>query len=280
MKAVAYRRVSSEDQAQNGLGLDSQKDKVESLAREKGLKIVEWYEDRGLSGSLRNRPGLNRLLVDIEADGITDLVTYSLDRLARNLALSLVIEGELKRRKVNLHTVLETTFDLTDPFQKLIKHSREIFSEFEADMARVRTEAALRKKLSRGEYPKGPAPLGYIWAGEKPHKTLRPGPRAELVKLIFRKYIEFKSTAKLSVFLKDQGEKTPRGGDFSIPGLTLILENKIYLGKFRFSGVEGKLKAIIAPIVWNKAQKILRSRKRSYKKSRRAGKADKSIRKV
>ena len=269
MKAVAYLRVSSEDQAQNGLGLDSQKDKIEALAGKKGFSIASWYEDAGLSGSLRDRPGLNSLLMDIETDGITDLFAYSLDRLARNLGLSLVIEAELKRCKVKLHTVLETTFDLTDPFQKLIKHSREMFSEFEADMARVRTEAALRKKLSRGEYPKGPASIGYVWSGVKPHRTLAPGARADLVKLIFRKYLEFKSIAELGRFLKQEGYKTERGGDFSVPGLTLILQNRIYLGHFKHSGVEGKVPAIIAPVVWNKANKFMKARKRTYKRALR-----------
>ena len=59
---------------------------------------------------------MNRLLTDIETDGIGHVLTYSLDRLARNLALSILIEEEFKRNKVLLHTVLEASFDLEDPF--------------------------------------------------------------------------------------------------------------------------------------------------------------------
>ena len=71
MNAVAYLRVSSEEQARNGIVIDAQKVKIEELAKEKKLKIDKWYIDQGISGSLQDRPGLNKLLTDIETDGIT-----------------------------------------------------------------------------------------------------------------------------------------------------------------------------------------------------------------
>ncbi|MCD6471622.1 recombinase family protein [Candidatus Aerophobetes bacterium] len=119
------------------------------------LKIDEWYVDKGISGSLRDRHGLNRLLADIETDGISEVFTYSLDRLARNLALSMIIEKEFKKHNVKLYTVMEKFFDLGDPSQKFIKHTRERIAELEADLARLRTEAALRKNLIGVNIPKG-----------------------------------------------------------------------------------------------------------------------------
>ena len=47
MKAVAYLRVSTEGQAEEGLGLDFQRAKIEELAREKGLKVAEYYVIEG-----------------------------------------------------------------------------------------------------------------------------------------------------------------------------------------------------------------------------------------
>ena len=68
---------------------------------------------------------------------------------------------------MKLYTVMESSFDLDDPFQKFIRHTREGMAELGADLARLRTEAALRKKLARGEYPKGTAPLGFQWQRKK-----------------------------------------------------------------------------------------------------------------
>ena len=262
MKTVAYLRVSSEEQARNGLGIDFQKAKVIELAKEKKLEIGEFYSDEGVSGSLRERKGLNRLLSDIENDGISNVLTYSLDRLARNLALSILIENEFKKHNVKLYTVLESSFDLDDPFQKFIKHTREGMAELEADLARLRTEAALRKKLARGEYPKGIAPLGFKWQGEKPHRTLAISKNSNLVKFIFKQYLELQSLGKVQKFLKKMRLKTARKKDFSRQTIVNILKNPIYKGKFKHSGVEGKIDPIVHPRIFNLVQRLLESQRK------------------
>jgi len=260
MNTVAYLRVSSEEQARSGLGIDSQKTKIIELAKEKKLEVGKFYLDNGLSGRLRERPGLNGLLSDIENDGINNVLTYSLDRLARNLALSILIENEFKKHNIKLYTVMESSFDLDDPFQKFIKHTREGMAELEADLARLRTEAALRKKLARGEYPKGAAPLGFEWQGEKPHRTLGKGRGWDLVKLIFKQYLELKSLGKVQKVLKQKNLKTTRGKDFSRQTIVGILRNPIYKGKFKHSGVEGKTNPIIHPRIFNQVQRTLESK--------------------
>jgi len=260
MNTVAYLRVSSEEQARSGLGIDSQKTKIIELAKEKKLEVGKFYLDNGLSGRLRERPGLNELLSDIENDGINNVLTYSLDRLARNLALSILIENEFKKHNIKLYTVMESSFDLDDPFQKFIKHTREGMAELEADLARLRTEAALRKKLARGEYPKGTAPLGFEWQGEKPHRTLGISKNSDLAKFIFKQYFELQSLGKVQRLLKEKGFKTARGKNFSGQTIVGILRNPIYKGKFKHSGVEGKINPIIHPRIFNQVQRILESK--------------------
>jgi len=259
MKTVAYLRVSSEEQARNGLGIDSQKAKIIELAKEKKLEVGKFYLDNGLSGSLRERPGLKELLSDIENDGTNNVLTYSLDRLARNLALSILIENEFKKHNIKLYEVMESSFDLDDPFQKFIKHTREGMVKLEADLARLRTEAALRKRLARGEYPKGTAPLGFEWQGEKPHRTLGISKNSDLAKFIFKRYLELKSLGKVQKLLKEKGFKTVRGKNFSGQTIVGILRNPIYKGKFKYSGVEGKINSIVHPRTFNQLQRILQS---------------------
>ena len=269
MNTVAYLRVSSEEQARSGLGIDSQKAKIIELAKEKKLEVGKFYLDKGLSGRLRERPGLNGLLSDIENDGISNVLTYSLDRLARNLALSILIENEFKKHNIKLYTVMESSFDLDDPFQKFIKHTREGMAELEADLARLRTEAALTKKLARGEYPKGTAPLGFEWQGEKPHRTLGISKNSDLAKFIFKQYLELKSLGKVQKLLKEKGFKTARGKDFSGQTIVGILRNPIYKGKFKHSGIEGKINPIIHPRIFNQVQRILGNQRKNLQKTKR-----------
>jgi len=266
MKTVAYLRVSSEEQGRNGLGIDSQKAKIMELAKEKKLEIERFYVDKALSGSLKERPRLNELLSDIENDGISNVLTYSLDRLARNLALSIFIEKEFEKHNVGLYTVMESSFDLDDPFQKFIKHTREGIAELEADLARLRTEAALRKKLARGEYPKGTAPLGFEWKGIKPHRNLAISKNSNLVKFIFKQYLELQSLGKVQKFLKKMRLKTTRKKDFSRQTIVNILKNPIYKGKFKHSGVEGKVDPIVHPRIFNQVQRLLEGQRKRQNK--------------
>lgn len=255
LKAVAYIRVSTKEQANNGLGLAGQKAAILRLAKEKGLSVSKFYEDKGLSGSLKERPGLNELLSDIQADHIGTCLVYSLDRLARNLAISIFVEQEFRKHGVNLCTCLEASFDLDDPFQKYMKHSREGIAELEADLARLRTASALRLKALRGEYPAGTPPTGFRWEGESPHRALVLCQKeAKIVKDIFRSYLELKSLGKVQRKLSSQ---------FTRQGLANILKNRFYLGKWERLGITGRVDRIIDPRVFNKVQALLeKNRKR------------------
>ena len=64
MECVAYLRVSTEKQAEEGNGLDSQKRDIENYCRKNQLIISDWYEDDGFTGSNMNRPALQRLIND------------------------------------------------------------------------------------------------------------------------------------------------------------------------------------------------------------------------
>jgi hypothetical protein len=60
MHVIGYRRVSTEEQARNGHGLDAQRQTVEEHAARKGW-TAEWKEDEGATGS-RINPGLREAL--------------------------------------------------------------------------------------------------------------------------------------------------------------------------------------------------------------------------
>src|SRR5690242_10011662 len=88
MRVISYTRVSTDRQAEQGLGLDAQRRAINSWAKTNGHKIVATFTDEGVSGSngLDTRPGLANAFQALE-DGQADaMVVYRLDRLARKLA--------------------------------------------------------------------------------------------------------------------------------------------------------------------------------------------------
>src|SRR5215471_9559264 len=96
-QAIAYVRVSTNAQAEDGVSLDAQRSKIAAWCDVMGYELVEAFADEGISGhSLKNRPGLQQALDAVCAwRGV--LVVYSLSRLARNTAETLALGEQLSR---------------------------------------------------------------------------------------------------------------------------------------------------------------------------------------
>ena len=76
MECVAYMRVSTEKQAEEGNGLDSQKRDILAWAGKNEYVIKEWYVDDGYTGSNMNRPALQRLISDCYSKKIKNVVPW------------------------------------------------------------------------------------------------------------------------------------------------------------------------------------------------------------
>src|SRR4029077_8799428 len=65
--AIGYIRVSSEEQADSGLGLEAQRQRIRAYCEMKGLSLVTIFEDAGVSGgkALATRPAGARLLAEM-----------------------------------------------------------------------------------------------------------------------------------------------------------------------------------------------------------------------
>src|SRR5689334_21340199 len=85
-KVVGYVRVSTDEQAKSGAGLQAQRDAITDECRRRGWELVKIYEDAGASGkSLSNRPALTAALVAVESGEASGLVVAKVDRLSRSL---------------------------------------------------------------------------------------------------------------------------------------------------------------------------------------------------
>lgn len=80
---------------------------LRQLAQARGLEIYNEYVDHGISGSKESRPALNQLVEDAKAKKFDHLLTYSIDRLSRNVRHFLNLMFELKGYDVNLISIRE-----------------------------------------------------------------------------------------------------------------------------------------------------------------------------
>src|SRR4051812_48241560 len=98
-RVVGYLRVSTDRQAEHGHGLDVQRAAITSWAKSKGVRVVGFLADEGISGSngLDTRVALADALDLVRTGEVNGLVVYRLDRLARDLIIQETLLAEVKR---------------------------------------------------------------------------------------------------------------------------------------------------------------------------------------
>ena len=83
--ARGYVRVSTEEQAVNGVSIDAQKEILQAYAVVKGYTDFKIYTDEGFSGKNLNRPDVQRLLEECRSGKVEAVIVWRLDRLSRSL---------------------------------------------------------------------------------------------------------------------------------------------------------------------------------------------------
>jgi DNA invertase Pin-like site-specific DNA recombinase len=155
-KAIAYIRVSTDDQR---LGPDAQRAAIVAWATRAGVEVTTWCEDLGVSGaaSLDKRPGLTRALDLLTAGDV--LVVAKRDRLSRDTMANAMIERLVQRAGARVQSS-DGTGNEDTPEGMLMRRMVEAFAEYERQVIKARTKAALATKAAKGERISGLAPFG------------------------------------------------------------------------------------------------------------------------
>src|SRR5437762_2753389 len=168
MKVTAYLRVSTDRQAEEGLGLDVQQHAIRAWAKQHGHQVVAWTRDEGVSGSngLDGRIGLAEALEAIRERRAEALVIYRLDRLARDLVLQEQLLAEVRRLGGVVYSTSSAesdflTDDPDDPSRRLIRQVLGAVSEYERGMIALRLRSGRRRKAEQGGFAYGAPSYGY-----------------------------------------------------------------------------------------------------------------------
>lgn len=157
--AVGYVRVSTEEQAREGISLENQKAKIKAYAELNELDLIEVIADEGLSAKNLNRPGIQRILEMARNREIGALVVYKLDRAFRSTIDALEVTKELDNFGVGFHSINER-LDTKSPLGKFFFTLIAGIAEMERGIVGERTSDALRRKIENGEHV-GHIPYGY-----------------------------------------------------------------------------------------------------------------------
>lgn len=238
VKAPAiYARVSSEDQV-SGTSLDDQVDKCLKQASVYGWHVSteRVYIDDGYSGSTLERPAIERLRAAIRSGDVDCVMVYKLDRLSRNIrdTVNLVLEEWSKTFKVVFRSVTED-FNTNSPLGTLIFSILASFAHFERDVIRDRTASGRQRRFAQGRRAVGDPPFGYIRGEVNGTMVVHPE-QAEVVRKIFRLYLQGLGFMKIATLLNDSGYRTSKGHLWTDKTVRDILLNEVYTGKVKYSG--------------------------------------------
>jgi site-specific DNA recombinase len=268
--AIYTRKSSEEGLDQDFNSLDAQREAcaafVQSQKHEGWTVLPTQYDDGGYSGGTMERPALQRLLADIEANRIDVVVVYKVDRLTRALSDFAKLVEVFDRRAVSFVSITQQ-FNTTTSMGRLTLNILLSFAQFERELIgeRVRDKIAASKK--KGMWMGGTVPLGY---DVRDRKLVVKESEASTVVDIFRRYLRLKSVRALAEELAAAGIKSkrryhPDGTEygnqrFSHGALYLMLQNRTYRGEATHKGnaYPGEHSAIVEQSLWDAVQTVLR----------------------
>ena len=266
--AVYTRKSTDEGLDQEFNSIDAQRDAgqayIVSQRAEGWIPVADDYDDPAYSGGNMERPALKRLLADIEAGKIDIVVVYKIDRLTRSLTdFSRMVEV-FERQGVSFVAVTQQINSAT-PMGRLMLNVLLSFAQFEREVTgeRIRDKIAASKR--KGLWMGGRPPLGYDVVQRK---LVVNAAEAELIRHIFREFVNVRSCTRMAVLLNAEGHTTKAwttqegnvrdGGAFDKKLLLALLKNRLYRGELSHQGqwYPGQHEALIDPELWQQVQAV------------------------
>jgi site-specific DNA recombinase len=269
-RCAVYCRVSSDERLQQEFNsIDAQKEAgqsyVASQRSEGWIPVAGDYDDPGFSGGNTERPGLKRLMADIERGLVDIVVVYKIDRLTRSLADFSKMVEVFERQGVSFVSVTQQ-FNTTTSMGRLMLNVLLSFAQFEREVTgeRIRDKIAASKR--KGLWMGGVPPLGYDVANRL---LVVNETEAELVRRIFREMLTIGSPTRIAQGLASEGITTKAwttqdgqvrsGTQMDRKYLYKLLRNRIYLGELSHKGswFPGAQAPIIDYGLWGQVHEVL-----------------------
>lgn len=226
-RVLAYVRVSSEKQADEGLSLETQREKLRAYAFAMDLDIVDHHADEGVSAKNLKRPGLQTALQRLERGDAEGMVVVKLDRLTRSVKdLGWLIEPERFGEEWTLLSVNDS-IDTRSASGRLVLNILSSVSQWEREATAERTREVLSYLKSQG-VTLGAAPFGLRHSENTDENNRRiieqDQEELETVSEIQRLRDEGLALRAIAQELNVQGRRTKRGKRWYASSVRYVLQ--------------------------------------------------------
>ncbi|MEM1203299.1 MAG: recombinase family protein [Acidobacteriota bacterium] len=263
MRAVAYLRVSTEDQVENS-SLDNQERACREYCERQGFELVEIFREEGRSARSLDRPELKRMLHRCNRrSGIEAVVVYAVSRLARDTYGYVVLRRHFADRGVSIHSVTEPIRD--DAVGRMTEGLLAVFAQFDNDLRSERVTAGMKAAVARGRWVWVP-PYGY-------RSGTKEGPSLEVDQKVAPYILQAYDLVATGLHrqsdvlsrLNAQGFRKRNGKPWDRQTLRKVLTNPLYMGRLLLPkwGVDrpGDWEPLITERTWYTVQRELDGRR-------------------
>ena len=266
-RIACYIRVSHQEQKLHGLSLKAQRDTLMRYAEEHNLKIVEWYEDEGVSGRklIKRRPALQRMLNDAKTGKFNRIIFIKLDRYFRSVAEYYECQKILEANNVTW-TATEEKYDLTTANGRYWVTQKLAMAEYEADQTGERISLVNEYKVRTGQPLTGPQSLGLAFTVGKDEnaglKNVIPDPETkDLINDFIEHFLTHQSVKGSTVYINNKYNTT-----YEYHQLKKVLADTKLYGHYR--GNDFYCKGYIDKDTWDKIQEMCKNNVKKRKNNR------------
>lgn len=220
MKALGYIRVSTEEQAEHGVSLDAQRERLTSYCKLYNIELAEVVVDAGYSAKNLNRPGMQRILGMIRKREVGAIVTVKLDRLTRSVRDLADLVEIANKHEVALVSVQEH-LDTSSAAGRMILNMLSTVSQWEREAIGERTATALQYKKRSGQRYSREAPYGFehLAGAIVPNET-----EQAIVDLIGQLRAMERGYTYIASYLNENGYTTRSGGKWFAQQVKRVVE--------------------------------------------------------
>ena len=209
IKAIGYIRVSTDEQAKEGVSLENQEQKIRDYCKLKDFEILEIVQDAGISAKNLRRPGAQKVLEMARNKMVDAVVVYKLDRMFRSTVDALETTKQCDNWNVSVHSIQEA-LDTKSAMGKFFFTLTAALAEMEREIIGERTRDVLQRKTANGEVY-GNVPFGFK---KFKGKLLNHDAEQKIVRTVLEMRKEGLNYSMISKELNRMGFKTKKGNQW------------------------------------------------------------------
>ena len=229
-RAVIYARYSSDNQREESI--DAQVRACREYCKRKDYFVTHIYKDEAKSGTkLAGRDAYKQMLADVKENLFDVIIFHKIDRNARNELDYYLTKDMLEKNNVRYEYAVQNIDG--SPEGQMMENMLVGFAAYYSRNLSKETKKGLNENAHKCLFNGGVPPLGYDI--DQNQRYVINTKEAEIVKLIFKLYIEGIGYKKIAEKLDELGYKTKTGGDFGKNSLFDIIGNEKYCGIYSYN---------------------------------------------